>query len=187
MMERANQLDRHQCGHFWGLFDDRKALRLADFGSLCPPRRFSAWLWGASRRPQLWQQFAHRPMHLLRGRRPMPTFPRAQLGFHQIAGQNQMIVGNGHQMRPALKLLRSPQTRLVPEQGLLLKALAMLMAEPQYVPQCDADQVGLGIANPDEPTDARVTLGIAGMRTFDSNHRQIQIARVFDMQVFPPA
>src|SRR5260370_9922679 len=112
MEKRAKGLDRHQFGQFWRLFDDGKALRLANLGPFCPSRRFPAWLWVASRGPQLWQEYAHRAMHLLRGRRSMLAFPRSQVGFHQIASQNQMVVSNGYQMRPALELLRSAQTRL---------------------------------------------------------------------------
>ena len=117
----------------------------------------------------------------MRGRRPVLAFPRTKDGFDHLFGQNQVIVGNRHQMRPAFELLRSAQTWLISEQGLLLEAIAMLVTQAQDVPQANGHQIDLRITYPDEPTHARITLGIAGVRPFNP------IARLFEMQVFPPA
>src|SRR5260370_21571426 len=87
---------------------------------------------------------------------------------------------------PALKLLWSAQARLIPQQGLLVEPIAMLLTKPQDVSQANGDQISLRITNPDEPTHARITLSIAGLRPLDADHRQVQIARIFDMQLLPP-
>ena len=75
------------------------------------------------------QQCVQPAAHLLRGTGTLLVFPRTQLGLDQIACQHQMIVSNGHQVAPALKLLGGTHTRLVPQQRLFRKAIALFLAE----------------------------------------------------------
>ena len=113
MIPRVKRLLGHQWRQFWRLANDGKPLRLADLCPFCPTRRFSAGLWGASRRAQLRQQFAHPTTHLLGSRFTLLAFPRVKLGCDQGAGQHQVIAGNGHNVAPALELCGSPQTGIV--------------------------------------------------------------------------
>ncbi|MBA2677148.1 MAG: hypothetical protein H0U76_01935, partial [Ktedonobacteraceae bacterium] len=131
------------------------------------------------------QQFVHPATHLLQGKRTLFALPRTQLDLNQVAGQKQMIMGNGHNLAPALKLLWSAQTRFCPQQRLLIKAIAMLLTKPQRVPQSHVSYFFLFIATPDQPTDARIALGIAGVRPDDLNHREREPSRFFDMQILP--
>src|SRR5258706_5058521 len=158
MMQGVKRLDGHQFRRLWGLANDRKSLRLADLCPFCPTRRFSSGLWRASGRAQLWQQFAHAATHLLWSRFPLLVFPRTKLGGDQFACQDQVIVDNGHKVGPALKLFGSTQTRLFPQQGLFVKAIAMFLAKAQNISQSDVHEIGLLVSNPNEPTDARITL-----------------------------
>src|SRR5258708_13590380 len=186
MIERVKELDRYQVRQFWCLFDDRKAPGLPDGGAFCSPWRFSAGLGRASRCAQTWQQFADPATHLLWGRRTLVVFPRTQFRFDHRTSQNQLIVGHGHDQAPALKLLWGAQPRFLPQQCLLVKAVAMVLAKGADVSQGDGGQIHRGIANPDKPADARIAFGVAGMRAHDSQDRQFQPARLLDMDLLPP-
>src|SRR5260221_10063020 len=118
-----------------GLANDGKARGLANLRSFDATRRFSARFGWASRSAQSRQQWGHGASHLLRRTRTSLVFPRAHLGLDQIMCQHQMIVSNGDDVAPALKLFGGAQTRLVPEQRLLLKATAMLLTETQGIAQ----------------------------------------------------
>lgn len=50
----------------------------------------------------------------------------------------------------------------------------MLVTKAQDVPQANGHQIDLRITNPDEPTHARITLGIAGVRPFNPNGGQVK-------------
>src|ERR1700757_4379229 len=121
--------------------NDRMALSFANLGPLDPAFGFSTRLGCLCRRAQLWQQFAEPAPHLLRAWHTMLVFPRTQLRFHQITCQPQMIVSNGHHLRPPLELFWSTQTWLVPQQGLFVKAIAMLLPEAQNVSQSDLRRI----------------------------------------------
>src|SRR5437870_5047754 len=186
MMQRVKRLDGHQFWQLWRFAHDRKALGLADLGPFCPPRRFSAGLWRASRRAQRWQQCVHPATHLLRSRLALRVFPRTKRGLDQVACQHQVIVDNSHQVRPALKLCGRPHTRLFPQQRLFVEAIAMFLAKAQSIAQGDRNQIGLLIPNPDHPTHARITLGVGRMRAYDLDHRDLQPPSILDMHLLPP-
>ena len=186
MIQRVKRLLRYQWRQFWRLANDRKPLRLADLGPFCPTRRFSAWLWGASGCTQLWQQCVHRATHLLRSRITVRVFPRTKRGLDQFACQHQVIVGNSHHVGPALELFGSTQTRLSPQQRLFVEAIAMFLAKAQHLSQSNFHHIGVLVPNPDEPTDARITLCVGGMRTHHTDDRHVQPARSFHVQVVPP-
>src|SRR5260370_32605562 len=186
MKKRAKTSLWDQFGQFWLLPNRRKAWCFVNLRPFGPARRFSAGLWGACRGTQWWQQCVHPALHLLRGTRTSLVFPRAQFCFNQIAGQHQEIVNNGHDVGPALKLLWGPQPRLIPQQRLLLKAIAMFLTETAHIAHTDLRHIGLLVTNPDKPTDARVTLGLGGMRTHDLYDRHLQPASGFDVHLFPP-
>src|SRR6266487_999273 len=91
--------------------DEGKAFCLLHLCPFGPAFRFSARLGWLSRGAQTWQQLADPASHLLRAWLALLVFPRAQFSFDQIAGQYQMIVGNGNTMAPALKLRMSVRKR----------------------------------------------------------------------------
>src|SRR5437764_10131854 len=170
----------------WRLANDRKACCLANLGPFDAAWRFSTRFGWVSRGPQSRQQCVQPASHLLRGTRTPLVFPRAKLGLDQITCQNQMIVGNGDQVAPTLKLFGGAHTRLVPKQRLFLKTIAMLLAEAQSITQGNRDQIGLLIPNPDHPAHARVPLSVGRMRAHDLDHRHLQPPSVFDMHLLPP-
>jgi hypothetical protein len=63
----------------------------------------------------------------------------------------------------------------------------MLVAKTSGVSQPKGNQIDLWGAHPHGPPDPWITLGLAGVRSFDPDHGQIQRASVCDMQVCPPA
>src|SRR5438876_3994807 len=134
----------------WGLANNRKAWCLANLCPFGPALRFCAGFGWAGWGPQSRQECVQPASHLLRGARTLLVFPGTQLGLDQIACQHQVIVDNGHDVAPTLQLLRSAQTRLVPEQRLFLKAIAMFLAETQSIAQSHVHQIGLLISNPDQ-------------------------------------
>ena len=158
MKMRTKCSDPPQLRHFWRLSDNRKALSLAHFGPFCSSRRFSASLWGTSRGPKLWQQFAHPVTHLLQGRLAMSVFPWAQCWPSQIACENQEIVGCRNQMTPLLKLRRSPHPHVFPKQRLFVETIAMFLAKAMHVRERHDGDIGLLITDPNKPTDAWIGL-----------------------------
>src|SRR5436309_9330649 len=88
----------------WRLAHDRKALGLANLGSFGPAFGFSTGFGWMSGGAQSWQQCVQPAAHLLRGTGTLLVFPGAQLGRDQVACQHQVIMDNGHQVAPALKL-----------------------------------------------------------------------------------
>src|SRR5438132_7149714 len=125
--------NRTNLGHFasllgYGLrFEDHwEALCSLNGGAWEPSGRFSAGLDPLCRRSQHANNSPHRPAHLLQGDRTMAALPRQPHGLYQRTSQHQLIVDDGHDLRPALKLLWGPQARLPPQQVLLVKAIAVL-------------------------------------------------------------
>ncbi len=62
----------------------------------------------------------------------MLAFPRMKQDLDHIPRQHQVIVGDGHDMAPALTLSRSPQTGLGPHHCLFAKAIALFL-DDRYV------------------------------------------------------
>src|SRR5450631_707279 len=172
--------------HLWLLKDDGKTRRLANDCPHRPAFRFSARFGGPGWSSQLVQQFVDPAAHLLQGHATMFALPWAQLDLNEISGQKQLIMRNGHNQAPALKLLWGAQARLVPQQALFIEAIAMLLTKSQGIAQGNLRHVFLLIAKPDQPTDAWVTLAIAGMRPDHLNHGEREPTCVFDMQIAPP-
>src|SRR5437868_8636357 len=99
-------------------------LRMEPLGT---SRCFSAWLWGSSRGPQLDQKCWQPPTNLRQGHGAAATLPGTVEGFDQWTCGHQLVVGTGHDLAPAFGLLRSPETRLLPHEHLLIKPKAMFV------------------------------------------------------------
>src|SRR5438067_5082234 len=120
-------------GRGFGLFDHRMAYSRVYLRAHRSTGRFSAWLGRPSRSAQCRQKWSHRSTNLLWGHRTGRSLPGLALGWEQRTSEHQQIVHNGHDLRPALKLLRRAQARLVPQQGLFLKTIAMFHAKATFV------------------------------------------------------
>ena len=59
-----------------------------------------------------------------------------------------MVMSNGDDMAPKLKLLWGVQARLLPQQGLFVKAIAMLLGEAQSIAHGNLSDVGLLVPDP---------------------------------------
>ena len=118
-----------------------------------PSRCFSPSLWRSSRCPQLLQKGGHRPSHLRQRWKRAAGLPRSIAPLQQRTSQHQQIVRASHEVRPALRPLRSTQSWLIPEQLLFIKAIAMLMRVAQAIGRADLGQRGCLFAFPDKPTD----------------------------------
>ncbi len=136
--------------------------------------------------PRVGNKFQHPAPHLLWSRGALCVFPRAELRGNQIAGQDQVIVNDSHQMRPALELGWGTQARFVPEQRLFVKAITVLLTKTQDIPHRDLWDVGILIANPDEPTGPRIAFAISCLRALYPDDRQVEVTSPFDVQMFPP-
>src|SRR6266852_22198 len=119
----------------FGLVDHRMAWHRWDQRSLWSSRRFSAWFGRTSRRAQLRHNFGHRATDLLWTGWTVTRLPGSQDGLHLGTGQHQQIMHNGHDLTPAFKLRWGAQSGLCPQQGLLVKAIAMLVRVPPTVAQ----------------------------------------------------
>src|SRR5216683_33104 len=181
MPSRWNKLGQLRC-----FTDDRKALSLLDLCAFFAAFRFSARLWSPGRGTQTCQQFVHPAPHLLRGWLALLAFPRTQFHFDQVAGQHQMVVCNGDNVTPTLKLLWGPQTWGFPQQRLFVKTVAMLLPKATNISQANLCDIGLWVAYPGKPTDTRVAFFVSGMRTHDANDRQVQPTCLLDMHLLPP-
>src|SRR2546421_12236198 len=167
---------------FTNLRMTRPRLGMKAFG---PSRRFSTPLWRSSRRPQLVQKGGHRPSHLRQRPNRGACLPRSIAPLHQRTGQHQEIVSAGDYVRPAFSPLRGTQPWHIPEQLLFIKAIAMLMRVAQAIRRADLGQRSTAIAFPDKPTDLGVTSLATGPMTDDLEHRNLQRARLAQVQVVP--
>jgi hypothetical protein len=171
----------------FGLFANHgETWSFADLGPFAPAFGFSARFGGSGRSTQLRQQFRQASSHLLGGSRSLLVFPPTQFWLDQRTRQHQMIMGQGDDVAPALKLLRRPQARFLPEPRLLVQTVAVFLPKAQRVAQCHLRQISVGITYPDKPTHPWVALLSGRMRTYDANDRHIEPASFFDMQMLPP-
>src|ERR1700687_6107400 len=166
--------------------DDGKTLSLLHFGPNAPAFRFSARLWWLSRGAQTCQQFVHPAPHLLRRSQALFAFPRTQCRLNQVARQNQMIVNDGDDLGPALKLFWGAQTRLFPQECLFVKTVAVLLSATASISQADLCDIGLGVSHPGKPTHTRVAFFVGRMWTHHANDRHVQPPCLLDVHLLPP-
>src|SRR5581483_4429536 len=145
MKEAQEPLSGHQRRQFWGLQSHRKPLCLGNNGPFLPAFRFSArfgWPgWGT----QLSQQFVEPAAHLLQGSWTVFAFPRVQDWLYQRGRQHQLVVSHSYHLAPESKGLRSAQTRLLPQQSLFVKTIAMFLPKSQRVGLGNLYQIFLGV------------------------------------------
>src|SRR5450631_3471400 len=177
---------RNNWRQFWPLADDWKTRRLVYLCPFAAAFRFSARLGWTGRGSQTWQQFVDRVSHLLGSRWALRTFPRTALGFHQIACQHQMVVHHRDHVAPSLKLLRGPQAGLLPQEGLLVKAIAVLLPKSQGISQRNLSQIRLWLTDPHKPTHAWIPFFVGRVRSHDAQNGQLQPASLLDMHLLPP-
>src|SRR5229473_7279451 len=170
----------------FGLIDHRMAWRRFAQRSLWSSRRFSAWFGRTSRRAQLHHNFRHRSPDLLWTGWPVTRLPGSQDGLHLWPRQDQQIMHDGHDLTPAFELRRGAQPGLCPQQGLLVKTIAMLVRVASAVAQGHLWQAGIHLAVPQKPTLARVTGPIRGALTHDADDGHLQVACLGQMQPRPP-
>jgi hypothetical protein len=146
---------------------------------------FSAWFRWASRCAQLAQKGGHGPSHLCQREFRTSVFPRAAAAFHQGTSQDQQIVRTGHQLCPAFGALRGREPWSVPEQFLLVEAIAMFVRVTQAVDWADLGQRSRLVAFPDKPADPGITLASAGSMADDLNERKFHPTSGAQVQVVP--
>src|SRR6266700_417766 len=137
--------------------NDRMTGRGLGMKAFGPSRRFCTQLRHTSRGAQLLQKGGHGPSHLRQRRKRAAGLPRSIAPLQQRTSQHQQMVRAGHDVRPALRPLRSTQAWLIPEQLLFIKAIAMLLRVAQAIVWADLGQRGCLFAFPDKPTDLGVT------------------------------
>src|SRR5258708_21641232 len=127
-----------------------------------PSGRFAARFGLQGRCAKLTQKARHHAAHLSRGDGTLFVFPRTQHRQAKLLTEQQLIAGTGYDPTPPFDLLRGVQMRLGPEQVLLEKAIAMLLGEALAIPGAHLLQRHVLLAGPDEPTLARIALGVTG-------------------------
>ena len=113
------------------------------------------------------------------------AFPRTQGCHAERLGEQQLIASTRYNPTPAFDLLGSAQMRLGPEQILLEEAIAMLLGEALAIPGADLCQGHILFAKPDEPTLARITLGVTGSFPQHADHPDFGLGCLAEMQVLP--
>src|SRR6266566_1286246 len=159
----------------------RSRLRSKPFG---PSGRFTAWLARACRCTNLQQNRWHHATHLLWGHRTISTLPWPMQCLPKLACQIQLVQHQRHQPTPALKLLRGAHMHPRPEQFLLEKAVAMLLGEASTILLSNLRQRDDRIEH-HKPTHPRIPLGACGCFAFDTDHREVQLPILLEMQVVP--
>ncbi len=122
-----------------------------------PSRRFSSQLRWSSWCSQLLQKGGHGSSHLRQGQDRASRLPWSIAAHHLRAGQDQEVVRTGNEPRPAFGSLRCPQSWHIPEQFLLVEAIAMLVRLAQPIGRADFGQRSYLFAPPDKPTDFGIT------------------------------
>src|SRR6266566_5880712 len=172
--------------HFERLAHHREArsrLRSKPFG---PSGRFSAWLARACRCTNLQQNRRHHPTHLLGSHRTIGRLPWPMQRLPKLACQIQLVKNQDKQPTPAHKLLRSAHMHMCPEQLLLEKAVAMFLREASTILLSDLRQRDDRIEH-HKPTHARIPLGAFGCFPFDTDHREVQLTILLEVQMVPAA
>src|SRR6266704_2248622 len=172
-------------GPRFGLFDHRVAHSWVYLRSHGSTGRFSAGLGWLSRGAQSRKKWSHGSTNLLRGHWTRRRLPVQALGWEQGTGEDQQIMDNGHNLRPTLKLLRGAQARLVPQQGLFLKAIAMFHAIAARVERPDLRQWGRLSVHPHKPADPRIAFLVGGSMPRHADHGPLDLTRLPQVQVLP--
>src|SRR6266702_710059 len=181
-LHSSTGLERHfeRLTHHWKA---RSGLGSKPFG---PSGRFSAWLARACRCANLQQNRRHHATHLLWCHRTIRTLPWPMQGLPKLTCQIQLVHHQRHQPTPALKLLRGAHMHPRPQQLLLEKAVAMLLREASTILLSNLRQ-GDDLIEHHKPTHARIPLGAFGCFPFDTDHREIQLTVLLEVQVVPAA
>ena len=137
-----------------------------------PSRCFSAPLRCASRCSQLVQKGGHGSSHLHQDQDRATSLPGSIAVLHQRASQDQEIVRTGNHPRPAFGPLRRTQPWNIPEQFLLVEAIAKLVRIAQPVGWADLGQRSRLLTFPEKPADLGVTSLPAGSMTNDLDKRE---------------
>ena len=87
-------------------------------------------------------------------------------GLRLASRQHQLVSHHRHQIRPALHLLGCTQARLVPQQILLVEAIAMLLPETSPIQARQLLCRRALLAQPPEPGYARVALAAVSRARF---------------------
>ena len=172
-------------GHGCRFFDDRKAWGRGSDSAFGPAWRFSACFGRLGRCAQDDKNWGHGPADLLGRDRTCAAFPRQAHGSHQRTGQDQLVLHGSQKPRPTLKLFRRAQAGLVPEQGLFLETIAMLVGVAPLVERPDPSQGSRSLTNPEKPTHAGITLSVSRPKARHADHRSGKLTRLFQMQVLP--
>src|SRR5579884_3388602 len=173
------------CGLGLGFFDDREARSLANLSAFGPPGRFSARLGSASRGPQGGKKFRHAPPHLLRGDGARGALPGLTTGLDQGASQQQVIVGNRHNLGPAFKLLWGSQARCVPQQVLFLKAITVFDTKAAAIGRSDLLGRQELCTGPDKPTDTWTASALGSGQARQAVDGELDLPCLLDMQMIP--
>src|SRR5450631_297298 len=146
---------------------------------------FSATLRWSSRCSQLVQKGGHGSSHLRQGKDRATCLPRSIAALHQRASQDQEIMRTGNHPRPAFGPLRRTQPWNIPEQFLLVEAIAMLVRIAQPIGWTDLGQRSRLLTFPEKPADLGVTRLSAGSMTNDLDERDADPTGGAQMQVVP--
>ncbi len=165
--------------------NDRIPLGWLGFEPLGSSRRFSSWLRGAGRRAQLTQKRRHTPSHLLQGGKLPPHFPGTIDPDRKRTSQDQLVVSTGNDVCPDLRLLRGAQTRSIPEQRLLVKAIAVLLSRSAAIVVADLLQRDLVASPPHQPALSGVAPLATGPVTDDLDQRDLDPSSATQVQLFP--
>src|SRR5690242_10913214 len=107
-----------------------RRFRLEAFGA---SGRFTAWLRWSCWGPQLRQKGWHGSSHLGQRQNRAARLPGSIDALNQGTGQHQLVVCTRDDLRPAFRLLWGAQPWHVPEQHLLVQAVAMLLRVAQAI------------------------------------------------------
>src|SRR5260221_138686 len=168
-----------------GLADHSIARSRPDFSAFGSSCRFSAQFGRFGRSTQLCHNSGHGSARLLRSRRSADAFPRPQVGLPKLASQDQLVLHNGDQLAPALKLLWRAQARVAPQQGLLLETVAMFLRVAPFVAWGHLLERERVLCDPQKPTFAWVTRLVAGTLADHANERECDATRLAQMQPLP--
>lgn len=115
----------------------------------------------------------------------LSVFPGPMQSLPKRTSQMQLIKDQDQQPTPPLKLLRSADMHLCPEQVLLQKAIAMFLREASLVVLSHLRQWDTLIKH-DKPTHAGIPFGASRRFPFDADHTEFQLTVLLEMQVVPP-
>src|SRR5205807_8551442 len=137
--------------------NDRIALRRFRLEAFGASGRFTTWLRRSRRGPQLHQKGWHGSSNLGQCQNRAARLPRSIDALNQGTCQHQLVVCARDDVRPTFRLRWGTQPWHVPEQHLLVQAVAMLMRVAQAIGRANLGQGCRLVAFPDKPTDLGVT------------------------------